>query len=92
MTINTAPTKLSVIGAGAVGSSLAYAALIRGSAQRIALYDINDKKADAEVRDLNHGTQFTPSSGVEGGGNIEVAQPSGPARPGSSWPRSTPTS
>ncbi|HOQ54112.1 MAG TPA: L-lactate dehydrogenase, partial [Micropruina sp.] len=74
MTINTAPTKLSVIGAGAVGSSLAYAALIRGSAQRIALYDINDKKADAEVRDLNHGTQFTPSSGVEGGGNIEVVK------------------
>ena len=46
------PTKLSVIGAGAVGSSLAYAALIRGSAQQIALYDINETKADAEVRDL----------------------------------------
>lgn len=70
------PSKLSVIGAGAVGSSLAYAALIRGSAQQIALYDINEKKADAEVRDLNHGTQFTPSSGAMGGGNIEAVKDS----------------
>lgn len=76
MATTTTPTKLSVIGAGAVGSSLAYAALIRGSAQRIAIYDINEKKADAEARDLNHGTQFTPSSGVEGGGNIEVVRDS----------------
>jgi L-lactate dehydrogenase len=73
---SNSPTKLSVIGAGAVGSSLAYAALIRGSAQKIALYDINETKADAEVRDLNHGTQFTPSTGVEGGGNIEVVKDS----------------
>ena len=76
LTSNT-PTKLSVIGAGAVGSSLAYAALIRGSAQEIALYDINEKKADAEVRDLAHGTQFTPSTGgVIGGGNVEVVKDS----------------
>lgn len=70
-------TKLAVIGAGAVGSSLAYAALIRGSAQQIALYDINETKADAEVRDLAHGTQFTPSTGgVIGGGNIAVVKDS----------------
>ena len=48
--------KLSVIGAGSVGSSLAYAALIRGSAREIALFDINAKKVDAEVADLSHGT------------------------------------
>lgn len=70
------PSKLSVIGAGAVGSSLAYAALIRGSAQEIALYDLDAKKADAEVRDLSHGTQFTPSSGVIGGGDIAVVKDS----------------
>ncbi|MBP8919751.1 MAG: L-lactate dehydrogenase [Micropruina sp.] len=70
------PTKLSVIGAGAVGSSLAYAALIRGSAEEIALYDLDTKKVEAEVRDLGHGTQFTPSSGVIGGSNIEVVKDS----------------
>ena len=72
----TSPSKLSVIGAGAVGSSLAYAALVRGSAEVIALYDLDEKKAAAEVLDLNHGTQFTPSSGVIGGGNIECAKDS----------------
>ena len=34
-------SKLTVIGAGAVGSSVAYAALIRGSARHVALYDID---------------------------------------------------
>ncbi|MFT4295010.1 MAG: L-lactate dehydrogenase [Micropruina sp.] len=75
-TTTSTPSKLSVIGAGAVGSSLAYASLIRGSAEEIALYDLDGKKADAEVRDLCHGTQFTPSSGVIGGGNIEVVKDS----------------
>ena len=33
--------KLSIIGAGAVGSSLAYASLIRGVARHVVLHDIN---------------------------------------------------
>ena len=69
-------SKLSIIGAGAVGSSMAYAALIRGSAQEIALYDLDQKKVEAEVRDLSHGTQFTPSSGVMGGADISVVKDS----------------
>ena len=55
-------TKLSVVGAGAVGSSLAYAALIRGSAQLVALTDIDETRAHAEMLDLQHGTQFTGAS------------------------------
>ena len=69
-------SKLTVVGAGSVGSSIAYASLIRGSARRIALYDINAKKVDAEVKDLAHGTQFTPTSVMEGGADIEVARDS----------------
>ena len=69
-------SKLTVVGAGSVGSSIAYASLIRGSARRIALYDIDAKKVDAEVKDLAHGTQFTPTSVMEGGADIEVARDS----------------
>ena len=69
---NLANSKLTVVGAGSVGTSIAYAALIRGSARQIALYDINDKKVQAEVRDLAHGTQFTPTSVVTGGSDIRV--------------------
>lgn len=55
-------SKLTVVGAGAVGSSTAYAALIRGSARQVALYDIDEARTRAEVLDLSHGTQFTGSS------------------------------
>ncbi|MBB3038178.1 lactate/malate family dehydrogenase [Hoyosella altamirensis] len=59
-------SKLAVVGAGSVGTSLAYAALIRGSARHVALYDINEAKVAAEVLDLAHGTQFTGVSEVVG--------------------------
>lgn len=68
-------SKLAVIGAGAVGTSLAYAALIRGSADVIALFDIDKAKVEAEVADLAHGTQFT-SSIVMGGADISAVKDS----------------
>lgn len=66
-------SKLTVVGAGSVGSSVAYAALIRGSARHVALYDIATEKVEAEVLDLAHGTQFTGSSDITGGSDISVA-------------------
>ena len=68
-------SKLAVIGAGSVGTSLAYAALIRGSASHVALFDVNAAKAEAEVLDLAHGTQFTASAAtVHGGADITVTE------------------
>jgi L-lactate dehydrogenase len=64
-------SKLSVVGAGSVGTSLAYAALIRESASEVALYDIAREKVEAEVLDLAHGTQFTRSS-VSGGADLDA--------------------
>lgn len=64
--------KVSVVGAGSVGTAIAYACLIRGSADALALYDTNSAKVRAEVLDLNHGTQFTPPCTVEGGDDISV--------------------
>ncbi len=69
-------SKLSIIGAGSVGSSLAYSALIRGSAREITLFDLNEAKVNAEVADLSHGTQFTPTSRVNGGNDISVVKDS----------------
>lgn len=67
-------SKLTVVGAGSVGSSVAYAALIRGSARHVALYDIATAKVEAEVLDLAHGTQFTGSSDIVGGSDISVVE------------------
>jgi L-lactate dehydrogenase len=66
-------SKLCVVGAGSVGSSLAYAALIRGSASEVALYDITAAKVEAEVLDLAHGTQFT-NARVTGGADLGVVE------------------
>lgn len=68
----TRSTKLSIIGAGSVGTALAYAALIRGSAREVVLYDIATAKVEAEVLDLAHGTPFVGSSRITGGSNIEL--------------------
>ncbi|GLI28731.1 L-lactate dehydrogenase [Agromyces rhizosphaerae] len=65
-------SKLSVIGAGAVGASVALSALVRGSAREVALYDIDRKKAEAEVLDLAHGTLFAGSSTIAGGDDLDV--------------------
>ncbi|BCT77392.1 L-lactate dehydrogenase [Sinomonas cyclohexanicum] len=65
--------KLVVVGAGAVGSSAAYAALIRGSAREVVLYDIDAAKVEAEVLDLAHGTQFTGASSITGGTDVALA-------------------
>ena len=65
-------SKVTIVGAGAVGSSMAYAMLIRQSAQDIVLYDTNTAKVAAEVLDLAHGTQFTGNSTINGGDDIAL--------------------
>jgi L-lactate dehydrogenase len=67
-------SKLTVVGAGSVGASVAYAALIRGSARHVALYDIATAKVEAEVLDLAHGTQFTGASDIIGGSDVSVVE------------------
>lgn len=59
-----------------MGSSLAYAALIRGSARQVVLYDIDEDKVSAEAADLSHGTQFTPSSQVDGSSDVAIVKDS----------------
>lgn len=50
--------KISVIGAGFVGATTAYALMNTGVATEICLFDINMDKAMGEVMDLVHGTSF----------------------------------
>ena len=64
--------KLGIVGAGAVGSTMAYAALMRGAARTVALFDINRAKVEAEVLDLSHGIQFMPMAEVIGADDLAV--------------------
>lgn len=47
-------TKVSIVGAGNVGASFAYALLQSGLASEIVLIDANQAKAEGEAMDLNH--------------------------------------
>ncbi len=66
------PTKLAIIGAGAVGTAVAYASLIRGVARTIALMDINTPKVTAEVLDMSHGLEFVPRADIIGDDDVSV--------------------
>jgi L-lactate dehydrogenase len=65
-------SKISVVGAGAVGTATAYALLIKEVASDIVLFDIATEKVEAEVLDLAHGTLFTGFSRISGGSDIKV--------------------
>ena len=65
-------TKVSIVGAGAVGTAIAYAAQIRGVCRQLSLFDLNAQKVRAEVLDLNHGMQFTPMAEITGGDDLAV--------------------
>src|SRR5450432_3820259 len=64
--------KLSIIGAGSVGATIAYAAMLRGLAKQICLYDTNKSKVEAETLDLNHGLQFVSMASVEGSDDLQI--------------------
>lgn len=65
-------SKVAIVGAGAVGTAIAYAAQIRGVCRQLALFDLNADKVRAEVLDLNHGMQFTPMAEIIGSDDLEV--------------------
>lgn len=65
-------SKVAVVGAGAVGTAIAYAAQIRGVCRQLALFDLNADKVRAEVLDLNHGMQFTPMAQITGSDDLAV--------------------
>src|SRR5947208_14213882 len=67
-------SKIAIIGAGSVGATIAYASLIRGVSNHLALYDIDKSKVESEILDLNHGLQFVPTATAEGSEELEVCR------------------
>lgn len=53
--------KIVVIGCGMVGISYAFAVLNQGNCDELVLIDLNEKRAQAEVRDLRHGILYAPT-------------------------------
>ena len=59
--------KVAIIGAGFVGSSIAYALTIRNLANDIVLVDINPERAMGEAMDIQHGIPYMGRSSVRAG-------------------------
>jgi L-lactate dehydrogenase len=52
------PTKIAIVGVGAVGATSAYALMISGIGEEIVLIDVNEHKAEGEAMDLAQGAPF----------------------------------
>lgn len=59
--------KISIIGTGYVGSTIAYTLTVMGIASEIVLVDINHEKAEGEALDIRQGTPFCGSCSVYAG-------------------------
>lgn len=59
--------KISIIGTGSVGSTIAYTLSIMGLATEIVMIDINNEKALGEALDIKQGTTFTSPCKVYAG-------------------------
>ena len=68
------PSKVAIIGAGAVGSTLAYACVTKGVAREVVLQDIAKEKVEAEALDIAQGIQFTSAGAVSGSDDPEICR------------------
>ena len=59
--------KISIVGAGNVGASIAYTLTIDGMASEIVLIDINKGKAEGEAMDILQGTALCPPVNIYAG-------------------------
>ena len=59
--------KITIIGAGQVGSTIAFALTVRGIASEIVLIDIDTKRAMGEAMDIRQGTPFLDPVNVHDG-------------------------
>lgn len=60
--------KVAIIGAGNVGSTLAYTLLLHDTAHRVSLIDVNRDKAEGEALDIAHGASYLDNAEIRAEG------------------------
>lgn len=58
--------KITIVGAGAVGATTAYALLLQHVAREIVIVDINKNKAEGEALDIENGLPFIEYGSIKG--------------------------
>ena len=59
--------KITIIGAGSVGSTIAYTLAVNGIASEVVLIDVNTQKALGEAMDIRQATPFAAQTQVYAG-------------------------
>ena len=57
-------SKITIIGAGAVGATIAYTMSVTGVATEIVMIDINAERAMGEAMDIRQGTPLSTSTTI----------------------------
>ena len=65
--------KISIIGTGSVGSTIAYTLTVMGLASEIVMIDINSEKALGEALDIRQGTPFCGACSIYAGDYRDAA-------------------
>jgi len=65
--------KVTIIGAGNVGATIAFTLAVNGIANEIVLIDINQTKAFGEAMDIRQGTAYTPDCTIINGDYPDAA-------------------
>lgn len=71
--MKTETTKIAIVGAGRVGSTLAYTLACSGVVREIVLVDADQERAEGEAMDIAHAGTFNAPVTVTGGSLAEVA-------------------
>lgn len=65
--------KIGIVGSGLVGSTAAYAMVMRGVGRQIVLVDLNKARASAEADDIQHAVPFAHPMRVQAGDYSDLA-------------------
>ena len=65
--------KITVVGAGSVGATIAYTLVVEGLASDVVLIDINNDKAVAEAMDIHQATPFLNAANITAGTYADAA-------------------
>ena len=66
-------SKISVLGAGNVGATIAYTFAVHGTCSDVVLVDINEAKAKGEAMDIRHGISFAHNLDITDGTYDDIA-------------------
>ena len=64
--------KITIIGAGSVGATTAFALLTRGAASEVVLIDVNTEKAKGEALDIKQATPFIDNCDIYAGSYVDA--------------------